>query len=230
MEGSRCFNPPTACDDGTLTAPIHEYDHSGPVCESVTGGFVYRGGALPEIFGLYFFADWCSGRFWSFRYEGGILSELVERTAELVPAGALGIGNVSGFGEVGAGELYVVDWGGGAANGEVFRIVADPATAAGRPPEPRSGTLAMLPPRPNPSASGTTIELHQPAAGRLRVWVVSIAGARVRVLDDGPRRAGWTRLTWDGRDAEGARVAAGVYRVCVESGGEVATEAVTVIR
>jgi hypothetical protein len=123
-----------------------------------------------------------------------------------------------------------VDWGGGAANGEVFRIVADPATPAGRPPEPVPGRLAMLPPRPNPSASGTTIELRQASAGRLRVWVVSITGARVRLLHDGPGRAGWTRLTWDGRDAEGARVAAGVYRVRAESGGEVATHAVTVIR
>jgi len=37
MEGGHCYNPPTGCDDGSLTHPIYEYAHSGGRC-SVTGG------------------------------------------------------------------------------------------------------------------------------------------------------------------------------------------------
>ena len=51
LEGRHCFNPPNACDDGTLTPPVLEYDHS--VGESVTGGYVYRGSQVPELAGRY---------------------------------------------------------------------------------------------------------------------------------------------------------------------------------
>ncbi|HEX7421320.1 MAG TPA: PQQ-dependent sugar dehydrogenase, partial [Thermoanaerobaculia bacterium] len=41
MEGKHCFRPTTNCNDGTLTLPILEYDHSGSKC-SLTGGYRYR--------------------------------------------------------------------------------------------------------------------------------------------------------------------------------------------
>ena len=41
MEGNLCFNPPTNCNNGTLTLPILEYDHL--LGCSVTGGHRYRG-------------------------------------------------------------------------------------------------------------------------------------------------------------------------------------------
>ena len=47
-----------------LTEPIYEYDHSAG--QSITGGFVYRGSALPPTYrGRYFFADFVQGRVWS---------------------------------------------------------------------------------------------------------------------------------------------------------------------
>src|SRR5437899_11150390 len=47
-----------------LVDPIHEYDHT--MGQSITGGFVYRGTALPATYrGRYFFADYVQGRVWS---------------------------------------------------------------------------------------------------------------------------------------------------------------------
>ncbi len=119
MEGSVCFNPPTACDPGGLTAPIHEYAHTGSGCTgSITGGAVYRGTALPGFQGRYFFADYCSSKIWTFRYDGSTLTQLVDRTAELAPGGGLQINSPTAIGEDAAGELYIVDMG-----GEIFKII-----------------------------------------------------------------------------------------------------------
>ena len=119
MEGFRCFNPENDCNDGTLTLPVHDYDHEGGRC-SVTGGYVYRG-AITDIFGHYFFADFCSAQVFSFVWDGaGGITNLTDRTAQLMPAS--GFSQITGFGEDGAGELYIVQFG-AAGGGEVFRIV-----------------------------------------------------------------------------------------------------------
>ncbi len=106
MEGSHPFRAPGAVRG--LAAPIEEYDH-GQGC-SITGGFVYRGRALPSLAGRYFFADYCTGWVRSLRYEKGHVSERREW---------LHAGEVSSFGEDTAGELYVVT-----LDGRVSKLVA----------------------------------------------------------------------------------------------------------
>jgi len=69
MEGTQCYNPSTGCNQAGLTLPIIQFDHSQGC--SITGGFVYRGAAIPEIQGLYFYSDYCSGFLRSFRFSGG---------------------------------------------------------------------------------------------------------------------------------------------------------------
>ena len=117
MEGNHCYNPATNCDNGGLVYPITEYSHAMGC--SVTGGNVYRGCHIPDLRGAYFYADWCNGRVWSFRYAGGAVIDSVERTAELAPGGGRTIDNISSFGEDATGELYILDH----ADGEVYRIV-----------------------------------------------------------------------------------------------------------
>ena len=111
------------CNDASLALPVYEYNH-GVGC-AVTGGNVYRGAAAAYQ-GQYFFADYCSGKIYSFQWDGGggITGDVVDRTSELQPPQGQGsIGSPVGFGEDGFGELYIVDPG-----GEIFRIV--PANAA----------------------------------------------------------------------------------------------------
>jgi hypothetical protein len=117
MEGNSCTGlSGCTCNGPTLTGPIHTYTH-GSGC-SVTGGYVYRGCAIPAIAGRYYFADYCSNTIWSFQYVGGAVTNLQNDTALLAPGGGLFIGSISSFGQDAFGELYICDRG-----GEVFKLV-----------------------------------------------------------------------------------------------------------
>jgi hypothetical protein len=72
---------------------------------------------------------------------------------------------------------------------------------------------------PNPFFGATTIayDLAQPA--RVRIALYSPAGRALRVLEDGTAAAGPHRLTWDGRDGDGRRLAPGIYLVRFEGDG-----------
>lgn len=117
MEAERCTSSGECiCFDDSLTDPIHSYSHNSGC--SITGGEVYRGCAIPDLSGTYFFADLCSDQIWSFRYEGGIVTQFTDRTVELDPSKVLNIESISSFGLDAAGEMYVCDLG-----GEVYKIV-----------------------------------------------------------------------------------------------------------
>ena len=116
------FRPPAYLP---LIDPIHEYDHS--TGQSITGGDVYRGSALPASFkGRYFFADFVQGRVWSLGLAidaagDARASGLLEHTAELTASTPFG--NVSSFGVDAGGELFLVSY----SLGRTFRIIGPPA-------------------------------------------------------------------------------------------------------
>jgi glucose/arabinose dehydrogenase len=112
MEGSRCFGA-VQCDQNGMVLPTLEYSHDQGC--SVTGGYVYRGSAIPALQGSYFFGDYCQGWVRSFRYTGGAATEVTEWPT-LRPGGLL-----TSFGEDAAGEVYVI-----VADGSVFKIIPDP--------------------------------------------------------------------------------------------------------
>jgi glucose/arabinose dehydrogenase len=114
-EGAHNYNFSGACSTMTLIDPFHEYSHSTGF--SITGGYVYRGCAIPSLRGTYFFADYGSARIWTVD-AGGTAANLTDRTAELDP-GALSINNIASFGEDADGEIYIIDQSGG----EVFKVV-----------------------------------------------------------------------------------------------------------
>ncbi|MCH7706152.1 MAG: PQQ-dependent sugar dehydrogenase, partial [Chloroflexi bacterium] len=68
MEGAHCFSSGLNCDTAGLQLPVIEYDHSDGC--SVTGGYVYRGQAIPSLVGSYLYGDFCPGRRWGVRDDG----------------------------------------------------------------------------------------------------------------------------------------------------------------
>lgn len=104
MEGSVCFSPTTNCNNGTLILPTLEYTHANGAC-SVTGGYVYRGQAIPTAQGTYFYADFCAGFVRSFRFDNG--SALEQTDWPLLAASS-----ITSFGQDGSGELYILTKGG----------------------------------------------------------------------------------------------------------------------
>ncbi|HRN19187.1 MAG TPA: PQQ-dependent sugar dehydrogenase [Trueperaceae bacterium] len=107
MEASHCYGAST-CDQTGLTLPILEYPHGPQWGTSISGGYLYRGEAVPALVGRYVFADFTSGRVWSAGPEDGW---------ELKPLFETGF-NVSTFGEDAAGELYVADY----TSGLIYRV------------------------------------------------------------------------------------------------------------
>ncbi|MFF0333790.1 PQQ-dependent sugar dehydrogenase [Streptomyces fimicarius] len=109
MEGTHPFRGGT--EPANHVPPVYEYDRTGLGC-SVTGGFVYRGEALPDLRGSYVFSDYCDGT----------LRTLQMADGEVTGVGDLGVsaGEVISFAEGGDGELYVLG-----SNGTVSRV--DPA-------------------------------------------------------------------------------------------------------
>jgi glucose/arabinose dehydrogenase len=113
VEGTVCFQE-DPCDPTDYVVPALEYDNPDEGC-AVTGGHVYRGGAIPELAGTYFYADWCQGFVRSFKWVNGVATELVDHTDELGSPG-----QVNAFGLDGEGEILVVTH-----EGNITRLVAD---------------------------------------------------------------------------------------------------------
>lgn len=107
MEGAECFPPGSSCDPTGLTLPVDQYRH-GEGC-SITGGYVYRGAAIPSLAGQYFYSDYCSGFLRSIG-PGGTTIDWTDQVGAT--------DSVTSFGVDVAGELYVLS-----ASGTIDRLV-----------------------------------------------------------------------------------------------------------
>ena len=100
-EGAHCFEPASGCLTNSID-PITEYGRS--LGASITGGYVYRGTAVPDLDGLYVFGDFISGR---------IFSVPANSQPTVVPDELLDTSlSISTFAQDTDGELYVIDYGG----------------------------------------------------------------------------------------------------------------------
>lgn len=106
MEATHCYNA-SRCDTAGLTLPVFEYAHS--LGCSVTGGFVHRG-AAPDLRGVYVYGDYCSGRIWGLRYDGGVVAQ-----AQIATSGF----SIGSFAQDRAGEVYVLQF---ASSGGIYKI------------------------------------------------------------------------------------------------------------
>jgi glucose/arabinose dehydrogenase len=115
-EGRHCYSK-RRCDMSRFTPPVTDYDHD--VGCSVTGGVVYRGGQLPELDGVYFYADYCTGILRSFRWAEDGIREHWDWRPVLDPSAQLS--QISSFGVDEAGEVYIVS-----LTGTIHKIVPKP--------------------------------------------------------------------------------------------------------
>jgi len=97
---------------GTFTDPIKDVPNVGSTC-SISGGFVYRGSAIPSLQGAYFYSDYCGNWVRSLRYDGATVSDEQDWTSQLG-----GVSSIVAFGEDAAGELYIIS-----IAGSIYKIV-----------------------------------------------------------------------------------------------------------
>ncbi len=112
MEGAHCYRK--GCAPGRYLAPAVEYDHRTGC--SVTGGEVYRGKAIPELDGVYFYADYCTALVRSFRWARGSVYQHWDWKPVLDPDFKLS--TIASFGRDGDGELYLVT-----LDGVIYKLV-----------------------------------------------------------------------------------------------------------
>ena len=115
-EGTHATGSP-ACTGGSngSVAPVFEL---GVSAKAIIGGRVYRGSAIPELWGRYLCADWGTSEFWSFALSGGVVVDVRDHSSELFVAPGQGIAKPVAFGEDAQGELYVVSF----YDGKLWRI------------------------------------------------------------------------------------------------------------
>ncbi|HEV2329924.1 MAG TPA: PQQ-dependent sugar dehydrogenase [Verrucomicrobiae bacterium] len=152
--------PPGLTDPITGPMGILEYDHNNGI--SITGGFVYRGKAMPELYGKFIFGDLAlipspvriNGRLFYADLQQGSMNvfPLPQFNSDILPADE----TVHGFGEDGNGELY--------------------AMATDTPPNGNGGVVYKLVSfRLTAQASGNQVTFSWPVAGvRLQVQTNSI--------------------------------------------------------
>lgn len=146
-EGAHPFN--ASCGPAQdLIDPVAEYDRAAGF--SVTGGYVYRGAALPALQGRYVFGDFGSGRIWHIARD---TPPTLRVTASEAFSSGLGIAS---FAEGDDGELYVVGYGGtlhrlqaaGAPGGATIPVQLS-ASGCVAPFDPRQPASGLIPYAPN---------------------------------------------------------------------------------
>ena len=114
-EGSRCFES-LPCSAQGLISPVVEYDHVYSC--AIVGGAVYRGGDYPELDGVFFYGDFCSGRVWGLkRSPTASTGTIYDGWLSTLPVNAKV--PVSGVGEDEEGNLYVT----GYQDGALYMII-----------------------------------------------------------------------------------------------------------
>jgi len=104
-EGNNAFNTSGCAPMSTMVFPVHTFNHGGGRC-SIIGGYTYRGCAMPDMIGQYFFADFCSGQIWTRDPSSGVVTQRFN-----VPFG------LTTFGEDEDGEIYY------AQGSTIFKLV-----------------------------------------------------------------------------------------------------------
>ena len=119
LEGTHCFDADTgrtqdACDRDGTTPPVAEYSHQDGC--SITGGVTYRGKLVPQLAGMYFYGDFCTGLLRSFRFTApSYVRDHWDWKAKLDKHDDLS--QIASFGSDADGELYIV-----LLTGQIYRL------------------------------------------------------------------------------------------------------------
>ena len=131
MEGRHCFNEENLCDSTQYELPIYEYPNNANYIKtligfnqpntdgcSITGGYVYRGENIPELYGKYIFGDYCTGKVWSFKKNGNRIEDFKDHTFDILSSMNEKSFYLSSFGEGHDGELFLIDY-----NGSLYKML-----------------------------------------------------------------------------------------------------------
>ncbi len=187
MEGFHCYNPSTGCNMTGLVLPIKEYQHVSGQC-SIAGGYVYRGSRRPELVGRYIYGDYCTGRIWKLRLQGGVLVE----DSVLLNTSPFGSNALSSFGVDQNNELYACKL---TSPGAIYRFTSSVTGIEQTGIEAEGYRLEQN--YPNPFNPATSISFTIAKANFVTLKVYDVLGKEEQTLVNGNKIAGEYKVTWD---------------------------------
>lgn len=201
MEGFIC-NPtvnPQCQDTAGLLRPIWDYPNAGPD-QSITGGYVYRGSAIPSLVGKYIYGDYGSGKTWALAYDGvnPPTNQLLTDETYLI----------STFGVDENNELYLCSY--SSTAGRIYKLTG-PANGVHTGEQPAHFRLEQN--YPNPFNPSTEIRYHLPEASHVSLKVFNILGHEVATLVNQMQEPGVKTIRFDA-----AGLASGVYLYRLQAG------------
>ena len=196
--GWRCyegFHPydTTGCNDTNYVFPIINYYHSNVNC-AIIGGFVYRGQNVPELFGKYIYADYCSKSIWSLQYDS--LSIPIDSLILVSP-----YGQPFAFGTDQNNELYIC-----ASNGKIYKFKSILISVRSEGVNIADYYLAQN--YPNPFNPSTSIIFNIPEESNIHLQVIDVMGRIVEELLNGNKPRGSYNVKWNA-----SNFASGIYIV-----------------
>jgi len=212
MEGNIC-NPtvnPTCQDTAGLIRPVWDYPNAG-VDISITGGYVYRGTAIPSLIGKYIFADYGSGKTWALTYEPPTSPSVILMSDET--------NSISTFGVDTSQNLYYVAYGGG----RILKLTGPGVSVSHRESIPDEFALKQN--YPNPFNPSTTIQYSVPRTAHVTLTVLDVLGREIATLFDGVQQAGRHSVQFDARS-----LSSGIYMSRLTSEGVVLTRKMLVLK
>jgi len=189
-EGNHTYNM-SGCNYPEYTFPIWEYSHS--VGYSVTGGYVYRGQNVPELFGKYIYGDYGSKRIWALTYDG-----ITPPSNEFL---LFSINSPTSFGVDQNNELYIVGFG----PGNIYRFTP---TVTSVDNQIKLSEYSLEQNYPNPFNPSTVIRYNLPEDSEVSIKIYDNLGKEVDSIVIALQQKGSHQRTWN---AEG--FSTGVYYV-----------------
>lgn len=169
-EGLHAYNT-NGCN-GIYEAPIWEYSHT--VGFSITGGYVYRGQNVPELYGKYIYGDYVTKKVWALSYDG--INPAVN--TEITTAA----GSITSFGVDESNELYLVSF-----DGKIYRLITSTTFVEG---QKVLNNFQLYQNYPNPFNPNTKISWQSSVGSHQTLIVYDVLGNELAKLVDEYKPAG----------------------------------------
>lgn len=182
IEGSHCYPIGSECDKTGLEMPVFEYEW-GVDGRSITGGYVYRGSAFPELYGKYVYGDYMFGTIWALDYDG--VNE--PTNYKLIDTDL----RISSFGIDEQGELYILD------HTSAGRIYTFDSLLSVEQMESIPSEFRLHQNYPNPFNQGTRISFSIPTQEHVTIEIFNLIGQKVATVTDRQYEGGAYFIPWN---------------------------------
>ena len=127
MEGNHCYPENSQCSSESYTLPLFEYPNNANYVRtllgmkqkydmdgcSITGGYIYRGSEIKDLYGKYIFGDYCTGKIWSLKIDTELKDmKITDHTEEILESMGKREFYLSSFGQSNDNELFIIDYSG----------------------------------------------------------------------------------------------------------------------